>query len=126
MGNGGSERGRESVESVKIEAPSRKSMREMKTRAGLILCYIAIGLVGLVSLIMVMYFFFATHSLKSLAQPLTQDSLQIYKEARSAVVDDITRIGDRLLGNVLLPVLTLLLGYIFGSREERAEPKEGD
>jgi flagellar basal body-associated protein FliL len=126
MGSGGSERRRESVESVKIEAPSRKSMREMKTRAGLILCYIAIGLVGLVSLTVIMYFFFATHSLKPPEQPLTQESIQVYKEARSAVIEDVLKISDRILGNVLLPVLTLLLGYMFGSREEKAEAEKGD
>jgi hypothetical protein len=123
MVSGGSDRVRESE---RIEAPSRKSMEEIKARAGLLLCYIAIGLVGLVSLIVMVSFFFTTHSLKSLAEPLTQESLQVFKEARSIVVEDLLKVSDRLLGNVLLPVLTLLLGYIFGSREEKAESGEGD
>jgi hypothetical protein len=122
-------------ESIRIEAPSygfspklisRESVKVMRARAGIILCYIAIGLVGLVSLIMIIYFFVATHSLKSLAQPLTEESLKIYKEARSAVVDDIAKVGNLFLGSVLLPILTLLLGYIFGSKEERAEANEED
>ena len=98
----------------------------MKERAGVVLCYIAIGLVGLVSLAMIIYFFAATYSLKSLAQPLTQELIQIYKEARAAVVDDVLRVGNLFLGSVLLPILTLLLGYMFGSREEKAETDEGD
>lgn len=110
----------------RIETPPPKSMKLMKMRAGLILCYIAIGLVGLVSLMMIIYFFSATHSLKSLAQPLTQESLQIYKEARAAVVDDVLRVGNLFLGSVLLPILTLLLGYMFGSREDKSETNEGD
>jgi hypothetical protein len=116
MGSEGSDRERKSE---RIGTSALKSMKGT-TRAGIRFCYIIIGLIGLLSLIMVIYFFAATHSLRPLAQPLTQESLQIYKEARSTVVDDITRIGDQLLGNVLLPTLTLLLGYIFGSREEKA------
>jgi len=122
-------------ESIRIEAPSygfspeiisQESVKVMRARAGLILCYIAIGLVGLVSLMMIIYFFVATYSLKSLAQPLTKESLEIYKEARSAVVDDVLRVGNLFLGTVLLPILTLILGYMFGSREDRAETKEAD
>lgn len=130
MGNGELNEGRESY---KIEAPQSqwylppKSMREMmKTRAGLILCYVVIGLIGLESLIMIVYLFSATYPMKSLAQPLTEESLRIYKEARSAVVDDVLQISNLFLGSVLLPILTLLLGYMFGSREENTETNEGD
>lgn len=114
------------MQPVKVEAPPRKSMKEMKTRAELILCYVAIGLIGLESLIMITYFLLATYPLKSLAQPLTEESLRIYKEARSAVVDDVLSIGNLFLGSILLPILTLLLGYMFGSREEKGETTEGD
>jgi len=115
------------VPSEKIKRlPQRWSMKEMRTRAGLILCYVAIALVGIVALMMIIYFFFATYSLKSLAQPLTEESLRIYKEARAAVVDDVLRVGNLFLGSVLLPILTLLLGYMFGSREEKDEVAEED
>ncbi len=110
----------------RVKQPPQRSMKEMRIRAGLILCYVAIGLVGIVALMMIIYFFFATYSLKSLAQPLTQESLQIYKEARAAVVDDVLRVGNLFLGSVLLPILTLLLGYMFGSREEKGETNEED
>jgi len=110
----------------RVKQPPQRSMKEMRIRAGLILCYVAIGLVGIVALMMIIYFFSATHSLKSLAQPLTQESLQIYKEARAAVVDDVLRVGNLFLGSVLLPILTLLLGYMFGSREEKGEATEED
>jgi len=112
-----------SIEVGKV-LPPQPTIGRMKTWAGIILCYVTIGLIGLESLIMIVYFFSATYSLKSLAQPLTQESLQIYKEARDAVVDDVMKIGNLFLGSVLLPILTLLLGYIFGSRAGKAESEE--
>lgn len=75
---------------------------------------------------MIAYLFFTTYPMKSLAQPLTQESIQLYKEARSVVVDDVLQISNLFLGSVLLPILTLLLGYMFGSREEKMETSEGD
>lgn len=123
MGGERSDRGRKSE---RIEALPRRSTREMKTRAGLMLCYIVIGLIGLESLIMIVYVFAATYSLKPLEQPLTQESLQIYKEARSVVVDNVLKLGNLFLGSVLLPILTLLLGYMFGSRAEKAELQESE
>jgi len=124
--------------SMEIEVPSHgitprsvyeltpSSAKVLKTRVGLILCCVVIGLIGLESLIMIVYFFAATYPLKSLAQPLTQESIQFYKEARAAVVNDVLSIGNLFLGTVLLPILTLLLGYMFGAREEKGETTEGD
>ena len=132
MGSGGPgpTEERESVtKAVPLESVERvvkaDSIEGTKTWAGIILCYVTIGLIGLESLIMIIYFFAATYSLKSLGEPLTQDSIRAYKEARAAVVDDVVKISDQILGK-LLPVLTLLLGYVFGAREERAEIEEGD
>ena len=138
MGSGGPDRGEPSKpESLEIETvlppetikvgrilPPEPTVGRMKTWAGIILCYVTIGLIGLESLIMIIYFFSATYSLRSLSQPLTQESLQVYKEARGAVVDDVMKIGNLFLGSVLLPILTLLLGYIFGSRAGKAESEE--
>lgn len=120
MGNGESP-----AESVAKKVPL-EAIDEKKVMAGLRLCYIALGFVGGIAVIIIAYFILATHSLKPLAQPLTEESLKLYREARSIVVDDILKVSDRLLGSVLVPILTLLLGYIFGSREDRTSSKEGD
>ena len=129
MGSGDAEERRETVELDTLpeyeQTEKPEKIKRMKARAGIRLCYIAIGLVGLVSIIVIIYFFSATYPLKSLSQPLTQESIQIYREARSAVVDDVLKVGDQILGK-LLPILTLLLGYVFGAREEKAENEEGD
>jgi len=103
---------------------SVKEISVIKTKAGLTLCYTTLGFIGLISIILIIYFFTATNSLNSLAQPLTQESLQLYKEAKSAIADDVVKISDRFLGSILLPILTLLLGYMFGSREEKENREE--
>ena len=113
----------ETIEVGKV-LPPEPTIERTKTWAGIILSYITLGLIGLESLIIIIYFFSATYSLKSLAEPLTQESLQVFKEARSAVVEDVLKIGNLFLGSVLLPILTLLLGYIFGSRAKKAETEE--
>jgi hypothetical protein len=115
----------ETIEVGKV-LPPQPTIERTKAWAGIVLSYITLGFIGLESLIMIVYFFCATYSLKSLGQPLTQESLQIFKEARSAVVDDVLKIGNLFLGSVLLPILTLLLGYIFGSRTKEVETGEGD
>ena len=89
----------------------------MEARAAVVFCYIIMCLVGLVLISIIIYLFASMHHLK--LSGLTQESLQIYKEGRSMVLEEVVKIGEQLLVKVLLPILTLLLGYIFGSREKR-------
>lgn len=77
-----------------IEEVKSYAIESEKTWAGIKFCYIIIGLIGLESVIMILYFVFATYSLKSLVQPLTTESVDIFKEARAAIVDDILRISN--------------------------------
>lgn len=107
-----------------IEEVKSDAIESEKTWAGIKFCYIIIGLIGLESVIMILYFVFATYSLKSLVQPLTTESVEIFKEARAAIVDDILRISNLFLGSILLPILTLLLGYIYGARSKRLDSEE--
>lgn len=55
----------ESIENIVTTKP----IETVKAWAGIFLCYGIVGLIGLESLILIIYFFFATYSLKSLASP---------------------------------------------------------
>jgi len=114
----------EDIEAVaEVQIKSIESIERMKARFGLYLCLTVIILIGVESAMMLIYLFVDMNSLKSL---LTGDSIQLYSEARRAAVDGMLKIGNLFLGSVLLPILTLLLGYLFGSRSEQAETEEGD
>jgi len=39
-------------------------------------------------------------------------------------MEEVVKISDQLLAKILLPILTLLLGYIFGSREKNDGGRE--
>jgi hypothetical protein len=88
------------------------------------MCYITIGLIGFVAIVPIVYFYIAANSLESVVVSPTTDTIQLYKDAKSAITDDIVKIGDRFLGSILLPILTLLMGYMFGSREGKSKKEE--
>ena len=101
MGSGGTEPN-DGRESVSVEALSKQSTKEIKLRADIKLqSIITLTVVGLVSGIIMLYFIFAMYCLAW----------------QKRAVDDVIKVGDQFLGK-LLPILTLLLGYIFGSRRE--------
>ena len=109
----------DSSKSKELPSSGAVSVDEKIKLTGLNLCYITIGLIGLVAVILIIYYFVATSSLESMIGSPTKDTIQIYKDARAAITDDIVKISDRFLGSILLPILTLLMGYMFGSREEK-------
>ena len=112
---------------TKVQLTPIESTERIKTKMGLKLCLIVIIFIGLESLIMMIYFFIATHSLKPMvAQAMTEETVRAYAEARRAVVEDVLKMGNLFLGSVMLPILTLLLGYMFGSRSEEADTEEED
>ena len=131
MGSSGQD-GSQEPQTAEVRVESAESKVESdaieggKTWAGITFCYIIIGLIGLESLILIVYFFAATYSLESLGKELSADSVRMLKEARGAVVDDVLKVGNLFLGSVLLPILTLLLGYIYGSRARETGSEEGD
>jgi len=105
--------------------PNRSiSISEKTQLTGLTMCYITLSLIGFVTIVLIAYFYIATNSLESVIGSPTTDTIQLYKDARSAITDDIVKIGDRFLGSILLPILTLLMGYMFGSREEKSRKEE--
>jgi hypothetical protein len=125
----GRERQTESIDAKTKDITIPKSIKLMKTRAGLDLCKITIiSLVILELVVVVVYLLITLLPLRSLNQPLDQESIKTYGELRSAMAGDVLKIGEQFLGK-LLPIITLLLGYMFGSREEKVEveePQEGD
>ena len=92
-------------------------IRLMEVKAGVILCYIVIALLAVILVGIMIYFFASMRHLK--LSELTTESLQVYKDARSVVIEEVVKISDQLVAKILLPILTLLLGYIFGSREKK-------
>ena len=127
MAGGGAERERESVgfdSSIEYKQTEEPKIKDIKTRIGLKLCMITIiGLVALEAVVVIAYFLITWYSVRSFDQTATAELLTSYNEARSAIADDILKIGEQFLGK-LVPVITLLLGYMFGSRMEKDE--EGD
>lgn len=127
MAGGGAERERESVgfdASIEYKQTEEPKIKDIKTRIGLKLCMITIiGLVALEAVVVIAYFLITWSSVRSFDQTATAELIKSYNEARSAIADDILKIGEQFLGK-LVPVITLLLGYMFGSRMEKAE--EGD
>ena len=74
--------------------------------------YVILGFMFLVLIGVIVYLLV---SMSYLTVPsLTEESFKVYKDARSMILDEAMKIGDQFLLKLLLPVLTLLLGYIFG------------
>jgi ABC-type Fe3+ transport system permease subunit len=88
----------------------------MRAQAGIKFCYIVFILVALMLICIFIYLFVSMSGIK--LSEATKESLEVYKEARGLVMEEAMKISDQLLAKVLLPVLTLLLGYIFG-REKK-------
>ena len=114
---------RESIsdgEIAKVVLPSdaaNPDIRFMEAKAGVILCYAVVALLAVILVGIMIYFFASMRGLK--LSELTTESLQVYKDARSVVMEEVVKISDQLVAKTLLPILTLLLGYIFGSREKK-------
>lgn len=79
------------------------------------ICIVA-AIMFLVIICIVIYLLVFMPSIKLAS--LTEDQLKIYKEVRVIVMDEAMKIGDQFLLKLWLPILTLLLGYIFG-REKK-------
>lgn len=96
----------------------REPMSE-KDWAGIVLAGVVLALIAIFSLILTIYWFRTAPSLESFGTPVKQESLQLYKEASNIAFESVYKILDLIVLTVLLPVLTLILGYLFGTRSKK-------
>jgi len=95
---------------------SARELMPEKEIAGLVLAGVVLGLITVFTLTVIIYWFRTAPSLNSFGVPVTEESLKLYKEASQVIFDRISKMLDIIIVTVLLPILTLILGYIFGSR----------
>ena len=74
--------------------------------------YVVLGIILLVLVGIIIYLMVSMSTIKITS--LAEDQLRIYKETRVVVMDEALKLGDQFLLKLLLPVLTLLLGYVLG------------
>ena len=102
MAGGGAERERESVgfdSSIEYKQTEEPKIKDIKTRIGLKLCMITIiGLVALGAVVVIAYFLITWSSVRSFDQTATAELIKSYNEARSAIADDILKIGEQFFG----------------------------
>lgn len=62
------------------------------------------------------YWFLSAPSLSDFGNPVTSESLRLYKEASDLAFQRTTTLAGLVVGSTLLPVLTFVLGHAFGSQ----------
>jgi hypothetical protein len=88
-------------------------------RAGFWLLCGMLALVGLLVVGVGAYLAVVLPSPESFGTPPTAESLARWDQASTAVFGRVTGLMDQMVGKVLLPVVTLLLGYVFGTRADQ-------
>jgi len=72
------------------------------------------------------HWFFTAPSISQFEQPITTESLRLYKEASDIAFSRVTTLANVIAGNTLLPVLTFVLGHSFGAQAARASVEGGE
>jgi hypothetical protein len=118
----------ELVAGTKESAPDRRGpdIPERPTFvqwAGLRLVWTVFGSIACVLLSLVIYLTFATPDIHAFGAPVTADSQALQQKAAEAVFQRVTGLVDQIVIRVFLPVLTLLLGYVFGATSHQAQDR---
>lgn len=92
--------------------------------AGFRMAGAVLGLIAFFSAAGVGYWMLATPAIAEFGSPVTAESLALWQKASDLVFQRITTLFDQVVIKVLLPVLTLLLGYVFGARAGQPPPPE--
>lgn len=90
--------------------------------AGVRLLWAVLGLIALLLAGLLAYLALATPGVIAFGSPVTPDSFALYQRGSDLVFQRVTTLLDQVVIKVLLPVLTLLLGYVFGARAGRPAP----
>jgi hypothetical protein len=94
--------------------------------AGVRLLGAVLGLIALLVIVLLVYLAVATPSITAFGSPVTADSFALYQKTSDVVFQRVTSLVDQIVIKTLVPILTLLLGYVFGARAGRLPPEEGN
>jgi hypothetical protein len=95
--------------------------------AGFRLLWAVLILIAALLLALLAYLAVVAPRVTDFGVPVTTDSLALYQRASDQVFQRVTDLVDQVVIKTLLPVLTLLLGYVFGARVgQSSPPREGD
>jgi hypothetical protein len=84
--------------------------------AGFWLLWAVLGLIALLLAGLLIYLAVATPDLTAFGSPATPDSVALHARTSEVVFQRVTTLLDQVVIKTLVPVLTLLLGYVFGAR----------
>lgn len=96
--------------------PKITSEYEIRLEA-MFLVKILIGVLCFVLLSLLAYYFFGAIKLQHLEDLFGEDPkaiIEAYTNLRNQRIEDIARIAQFLLASILVPVITLFAGYVFG------------
>lgn len=102
-----------------IRVPPPRSYIEW---AGVWQSWVVLGLITIFLAGLLVYLVLATPGLGEFGSPVTADSLAQWQKASDVVHQRVTGLVDLVVFKILLPLLTLLLGYVFGSRAGQGPP----
>ena len=94
-------------------------------RAGLAFAYWTLGALCAFLLVILGYWFLQAPRLSDFANPVTAESLRLYKEASDLAFQRTTTLAGIVAGSTLLPVLTFVLGHAFGSQAASSSSGQG-
>ena len=99
----------------------RREIREpvFVVRAGFWLLCTILGLIGVLLVGVLGFVVFGTPSIESFGNPPSAESLARWKDVSETVFGRATGFADLAILKILLPVATLLLGYVFGTRADQ-------
>lgn len=105
-------------------APDLREKPTFVQWAGFRLVWAILGLIALLALGLLVYLAVAMPSIDAFGDPVTAESLAFYQKASDLVFERVTTLLDQVVIKTLVPVLTLLLGYVFGTRAGQAPPPD--
>jgi hypothetical protein len=93
---------------------------------GVWLTWAVLGLIALFLVGLLIYLGVAMPTIADFGSPATEASLVPYQKASDLVFQRATTLLDQVVIKILVPLLTLLLGYVFGSRAAQGVASEGN
>ena len=107
----------------------RKAVREPVSEAQLLGFWLAVSVLLLITFFVigaVLYLMFAMPKITDFGVPTTDASMILWQKASTDTFQRVTSLIDQIVIRMLLPVLTLLLGYVFGTTIRRGASGNGD
>jgi hypothetical protein len=94
------------------------------TRAGVWIAWGVIAVIVVFTLAILSHWMWTALPITVFGNPVTAESLALYQKARDAAFQQVTSLIDMLVLKAFIPILTLILGYIFGTQVDQGpKPK---